>query len=301
MSERFLGYERDQLDRQYDLIALQGEGYAVYRGLFESLSRQTYDSSPAVVTDVDCGEGLILDVFPAPDSGAPILLFLQGGMLGSRSRRDGALVARGLVPGGCAVAVADGCLLQDGQTPAAIDNARRAVLWLRDHAGELNGDPARLFVVGQGLGAVPAALTLTADWSLYTGNDDPMPPPVAGLAAISGVFDLEPVRRCFLNNLLQLDAAMAMTHAPVRLAASLPEPRPVIWLAVGERETDEYHRQMAAYGTAAEQAGCAVTASTRPGHNHFSLVAELADPSSVFTKELIAMVRGHAIRKSDPI
>lgn len=300
MSERFLGYERDALDRQYDLIGQQGERFDVYCRLYESLSDHARTAFPDAVLDHDCGEGLVMDLFPARQPDAPILLFLPGGLTRNRNRRDVAFLASGLVPHGCAVVLADGCQPQGGNVIGAIDNARRAVLWLRARAARLNGDAARIVAMGQGMGAVPAALTLTADWSFYAEDESPAAP-VAGLAAISGIFDLEPVHRSFLNSLVQLDAAMARTYAPLVLAPSIPEPRPPIWLAVGAQETDEYHRQMLSYGMAAETADCAVSAATEPGHNHFSLLAELADPSSVFTKRLIDWVRGPAVGQSVPI
>jgi arylformamidase len=300
MSERFLGYERNELDRQYDLIGQHGERFDIYCRLYESLSGHARAAFFDAVPDVDCGDGLVLDLFPAGEPGAPIVLFLHGGLTRNRSRRDVAFLASGLVPHGCAVALADGCQPQDGNVIAAIDNARRAVLWLRAHADRLNGDARRLFVLGQGLGVVPAALTLTADWSFYAHGEN-LEAPVAGLAAISGIFDLEPVLRCFLNGMVQLDAAAARTYAPLALASSIPKPHPTVWLAVGARETDEYHRQMLQYGMAAEAAGCTVTAATEPDHNHFSLLAELGDPSSVFTKRLVDMVQHPAVGESIPI
>jgi arylformamidase len=300
MSERFLGYERDALDRQYDLIGQQGERFDVYCRLYESLSDHARTAFPHADLDVDCGEGLVMDLFPAEQPDAPILLFLPGGLTANRNRRDVAFLASGLVPHGCALALADGCQPQNGNVIHAIDNARRAVLWLRAHADRLNGDAGRIVVMGQGLGVVPAALTLTADWSYY--DEDAAPEaPVAGLAGISGIFDLEPVHRCFLNGMVQLDATMTKTYAPLVLASSIPKPRPSVWLAVGAQETDEYHRQMLAYGMAAEASECTVTASTEPDHNHFSLLAELGDPSSVFTKRLIDWVLHPAVGESIPI
>jgi hypothetical protein len=58
---------------------------------------------------------------------------------------------------------------------------------------------------------------------------------------------------------------------------------------------------MLAYGMAAEASECTVTASTEPDHNHFSLLAELGDPSSVFTKRLIDWVLHPAVGESIPI
>jgi len=211
------------------------------------------------------------------------------------------MVATGLVPHGCSVAIADGCLLQDAGPEAAVENARRAILWLRSHALSLGIDRDRLFLLAHGLGAVPAEITLATDWSLYGDGEEEIVSPVAGLAALSGVFDFEPLRLCFLNAALQLDAAMCAALSPAQLIVSMVRPRPSIWLAVGPRETDEFHRNMMTFAMAAETAGCHLKARTHADHNHFSLLALLADPSSSITNELIDMVQGHELDRSVPI
>ncbi|MBN33624.1 MAG: hypothetical protein CMM46_02390 [Rhodospirillaceae bacterium] len=155
-----------------------------------------------------------------------------------------------------------------------------------DHAAELNADAGRVVLIGFGLGAIPATLAPT---NLADEEDEGDEGRVAGLAVLSGVFDLEAVRHTFLNAQLQIDQASAATHQPFRIVGSLPRPRPTVWLAVGEQETDEFHRNMVLFARVADDGGCPLSASTAKGHNHFSLLAELANPSSSITTELIAV------------
>ncbi|MBT7612911.1 MAG: hypothetical protein HN577_06830, partial [Rhodospirillaceae bacterium] len=182
MASIFLGYERDELDQQYDLIGRFGDQYDVFCRLFESLSDQARAAFPSASLDIDCGDGLMIDFYPAAEPAAPVVLFLHGGLWRARGRRDFAMAATGLVPHGASVAIADGCLPQDVGPEAAVENARCAILWLRSHARSLGIDRERLFLLAHGLGAIPAAIALTTDWSLFGEGEEEIVTPVAGLA-----------------------------------------------------------------------------------------------------------------------
>src|SRR5215831_5346036 len=76
-------------------------------------------------------------------------------------------------------------------------SARRAALrWLHQNLARLGGDPARLYVGGWSAGGHLTAMLM----------DEPL---VAGGLAISGLFDLEPIRLCYLNDKLGLNAEEA--------------------------------------------------------------------------------------------
>jgi arylformamidase len=73
-----------------------------------------------------------------------------------------------------------------------VREARTALRWLHQHLATLEGHPARLYVSGWSAGGHLAAMLM----------DDPL---VAGGLAISCLFDLEPIRLCYLNEKLGLD------------------------------------------------------------------------------------------------
>ena len=299
--ERYLGYERAELDRQYDLLSRHEDSLEVFARLGATLSQRAR-ALPGAAMDVAYGgaPATTMDLYPALQPGAPVIAFVRGGYWRQGDKADLGFVALGLVARGCAVAV-----IGHSAPPAAgladiLDEVCHAVLWLRANAARLNGDGGRIVAAGQGSGGHLAALMPTADWARLTGQEN-APSPVAGVVAISGLYDLEPVRLSFLNMDLHLEAGAVPQLSPLRLVPALPRPAPPFLLAVGERETDEYHRHMGTYAAALERQGVTVTAATVPGHHHFSLLSELAEPSSAITNRVIALVQPAAAGDSVPI
>jgi arylformamidase len=299
--ERYLGYDRAELDRQYDLLVRHGDSVEVFARLGATLSARAR-ALPGATMNVAYGgaPAMTMDLYPATQPGAPVIAFVRGGYWRHGDKADLGCIALGLVPRGCAVAVIGHSAPGELGLAAIADEVCTAMLWLRGHAGRLNGDGKRLIAAGHGSGAHLAALTPTADWTRLE-EDDRARSPIAGVVALSGFFDLEPVRLSFLNMDLRLDAAAVPQLSPLRLAPALPQPTPPYLLIVGERETDEYHRHMAGYAAALERHGARVTAATLAGHHHFSLAAELADPSSLITNHVIALARTAAAGDSVPI
>ena len=96
----------------------------------------------------------------------------------------------------------------------------------------------------------------------------------AGLA-ISGLYDLEPIRLSYANEHLRLDAAQARAASPIH---HLPGAAGALTLAVGSGESAEFHRQQAAFAAAWRAAGLACETLVLPGLNHFSIMDEYAAP-----------------------
>jgi len=296
--DRFLGYERHELDRQYDLLTRHDDSIATLDGLRRTLAGRAR-RLPGAERDVPYGAeaDMVADLYPAPHPGAPLVVVLQGRNWRNDEGRDGGFVALGLAPAGFAVAVVGHGMVPALTLGAMVERACRALLRLHGDAARLNADPRHMVLLGLGSGAHVAAMTLTADWRRLGVAACP----TAGLVAVSGLYDLEPVRLSFLNMGLELDAAAAAQLSPLRLVPILPLPAPHILLAVGERETDEYHRQMATYASALERHGVAVEAATIPGHHHFSLALELANPQSAITNCVIGLIGKAAPAAIDPI
>ena len=298
---RFLGYERDELDRQYDLLSRHADSLPIFDGLCRTLSGQAR-ARPGAMLDVPYGDDgeMVMDLHPAGRDSAPLIVILQGRYWRTDERADSSYPAMGLAPHAAALAVVGHGSLPSTSLSVMVERACRAVLWLRDNAARLNADPARIVLLGLGSGSHVAAMTLTADWPRLSGIEDAACP-VSAVAALSGIYDLEPVRLSFLNLGLELDAAAVAQLSPLRLVPALPQPAPRMLLAVGERETDEYHRHMASYARALEAHGVAVEAATIPGHHHFSLAAELANPASAITNRVIGLTGSAARSEIDTI
>ncbi len=79
----------------------------------------------------------------------------------------------------------------------------RAIRWLAEHLGDCGADPNRLYVSGHSAGGHLTAMMMPL-------------PVVRGGLAVSGIFDLEPIRLNYLNAKLGLDAAEAERNTPPR-------------------------------------------------------------------------------------
>jgi arylformamidase len=98
---------------------------------------------------------------------------------------------------------------------------------------------------------------------------------VKGGIAVSGVFDLEPIRRSYLNEKLNLDAETARRNSPL---ANLPDRAGRLVVTVGAAELPELQRQSWEYFSAWTAHGLIGDFVALPGANHFSAIEELARP-----------------------
>jgi arylformamidase len=98
-------------------------------------------------------------------------------------------------------------------------------------------------------------------------------PCVIGGTAISGIYDIEPMRHCYLNDKLGLDEATALRFSPIKLPATVGK---VLDLFVGEAELPAMQTQtieFAAYRANSKAPGVFENLS---GLNHYTILDEMA-------------------------
>ena len=100
---------------------------------------------------------------------------------------------------------------------------------------------------------------------------------VRGGVALSGLYDLEPIRLCYLQETLQLTPAEVTACSPAR---HLPAAAAPLALAYGAEESAEFARHSTVYGRALSERGIACTVRALTGHNHMSICTALADARS---------------------
>jgi hypothetical protein len=96
----------------------------------------------------------------------------------------------------------------------------------------------------------------------------------AGMA-ISGIFDLEPCRLNYLNEKLNLTVEEQETLSPLR---QIPLSSPPLVIASGTCELPELQRQSDVYHAARKAANLTSERLPLIGHDHFSILEELANP-----------------------
>jgi len=282
----YRGMDRAEIDRQLNLRARWPEHT-------EFLARWAADSAAARArlgghVDVAYGPsaGETLDLFlPSRLSaaGAPVLAFIHGGYWQSLDKGDFSHLAPPFIESGIAFASLNYDLAPKVGIAEIVAQIRRAMLWLARHAGDYGIDAGRIFVAGHSAGGHLAVMALATDWPAPDGRL------VRGACSISGVYELEPVRLSYHQDILHLDAATVQTMSPLRQVPARAGP---LILAVGGDETAEFLRQQEELVAAWRAGGLAVRVVDLPGRQHFSAVDALAEPDHPLYVAARTMVLG---------
>jgi arylformamidase len=267
--------DRATLDRNYNLRAAVPE-FQTWFDRYAAASAAFRARWPGRL-DLRYGEGprQEIDLFlPTAARRPPLLAFIHGGYWQSRDRKDFSFVAEPMVAAGAAVALVGYDLAPALTMDRIVAQIRDGLAWLHRNAAGQGFEPERMFVAGHSAGGHLTAMAIATDWQAAFGLPADL---IKGATAISGIFDLEPIRRCYLNDVVQMDEAEAQRNSPLHLP--LGRPCPVV-VAVGERETGAFHEQSHAYAARLEAAGWPCTLMTEPGLDHFAIVMTLGDPKA---------------------
>jgi arylformamidase len=273
--------DRATLDRNYNLRAAVPE-FQTWFDRYEATSVVFRGQSPGRL-DLAYGNGprQAIDLFlPTAAARPPLLAFIHGGYWQGRDRKDFSFVAEPLVAAGAAVALIGYDLAPAVAMDAIVSQIRDGLAWLHRHADPQGFDPDRIFVAGHSAGGHLAAMALATDWPGAFGLPADL---IKGVVAISGVFDLEPIRRCYLNDLLGMDAAEARRNSPLHLAPGRPCP---VVVTVGELETAAFHEQSRAYAAMLKAAGWPFELVIQPGLDHFAIVMTVAEPGTPIVRAI---------------
>jgi arylformamidase len=275
-------YDRAGLDAQYFLRARVPEHPEYFRRWAEDSAavRRTRPCQLDIPYD-----GERLDLFPAERRPAPCLLFIHGGYWQALDKSDFSFLVPAFQDAGVAVAVVNYTLAPKAGMDEIVRQNRAAVAWLQRNAREYGLDPARIHVAGHSAGGHLTAMVLATDWSAFGLDRDP----VRGACAISGLYDLEPIRLCYLNDVLGLDAIGAERNSPIH---HLPKQSPPLILSVGTGETDEFLRQQEAFAAAWRAAGLALEVADQSGDHHFAVVERLGESQGPLHRAVMRQIWG---------
>jgi len=273
----FLHYDRAALDLEYNNRA-KVPSFPDYFSRYAAESERTRRELPGRL-DLRYGPAPeeTLDVFLPPDGRprpAPVQVFVHGGYWMAFDKDDFSFVARAFHPAGAVVVVINYALMPAAGMEELVRQCRAAVAWIHRNIEALGGDPGRIFVSGHSAGGHLVAMLMSGDGEASGGGPGDV---IKGGSGISGLYDLEPIRLCYLNDTLQLTPEVARRNSPVHLAPGGSGP---LLLLVGAIEGPEYHRQSEDLAAAWGQRGRGARVLDLAGQDHFSIVAQLGDPRS---------------------
>ena len=270
-----------------------GPRSALPPGVFEANMAAYRDRSAAAYETLrhecdlcyDPASGQCLDIFPASGPGlAPALVFIHGGYWRMLSKNESVFMAETLTRRGIAVVAVDYALAPAVTLEEIVRQVRAAIVWLHANGAAHGVDPGRLFVAGSSAGGHLAAALVAGGWREQAGLPEDA---IKGAMPVSGLFDLAPLMRSFVNAWLGLDAARARALSP---AFHLPPRACALVLAWGEHETSGFKDQSRLFADAWRAQGFACCAAEIAGRHHFDVVLDWCDDASEMTERCASMV-----------
>lgn len=261
-------------DVQYNARA-SVENYDRYPRMYRELSDRAHASlSCHKDAAYGPGPGDRLDIFPAANPGAPVLLFIHGGYWRALSKADSAFMAPALTAAGACVVVLDYDLAPAVTLDHIVDQTRRAMAWLYHNIARFGGDPQRLYASGSSAGGHLVGMLLAGGWHAQYGFPEKA---LRGALPISGLFDLQPLLPTHINLWMGLDDAGAIRNSP---AFHLPASGGELVVSYGALETAEFARQSQEFLDVWQANGLPGRYVAAPGKNHFDVVLELGEPGT---------------------
>ena len=259
--ESYRGMNREALDRAYNNVAAVPD-VAETMADFGRRSAAIYEGA-GIKRDLAYGEGRNqrIDWIPSSRAGAPTLAYVHGGYWQSLSKEKFAHVAAGPLAHDFNVALIEYTLAPEARMGAIVGEIGQAIDFLVGHFEEWGADRARFCLAGHSAGGHLAAWHRTH-------------PAVSLVLCMSGLYDLEPIRLCYLNEKLNLTPSEAAGYSPaIHIGPGVPT-----LLTVGGAELPESRRQTADYAACLRTRGELVEEISAPGCNHFTITEMLALP-----------------------
>lgn len=235
-----------------------------------------------VVADLAYGphDRQAVDLYPCDDldrgEQAPLVVFIHGGFWQALSRQESSFAASACRSHRMHFAALGYRLAPEASLPEIVADVHDGLTMLRDRADELGIDPEAVVVVGHSAGAHLAA-TAACDPRLD----------LAGVVLLGGVFDLEPVRRSYVNDAVGMRADQVADLSPIQ---DTPRPGTTVIVRWAEYDTAAFAQQSRDLIDAWSSHDKLIDAGPQLGLNHFNSPLELRDPHGSLMSAIMGVV-----------
>lgn len=198
-----------------------------------------------------------LDIYPAEDPHAPLVIFVHGGFWRALSKEAFAGLAGALRPRGISTVLIGYDLCPTITLDELVAEIIDAIDFCGSNLKQYGLEPGRVVLAGTSAGAHLIAMAMmTRDF-----------PHIDAACLVSGIYDVEPVMRISVGAAIGLDAASAKRNSPMQLVRSLGIP---LLIGVGEAESPEWRRQSEDFAKRCIDADNDVRFLLLPDAHHFS-------------------------------
>ena len=198
---------------------------------------------------------------------APTLLFIHGGYWQTRAKEVFTVFAEGPMAHGINVALIGYTLAPEVTLDEIVAEIHAGIDFLVAKLPALGVAAEGIVVSGWSAGGHLTAMALSH-------------PRVRAGMAISGIYDLEPIRHSYLNEKLRADEATVRRNSPMMQEGGPAKP---LSLVVGSAELLLLRKQSADFAGHRARYGLPVTYEEIPDANHFTIMYEMMSPRGRIT------------------
>jgi acetyl esterase/lipase len=213
------------------------------------------------------------DVFPGASRTAPCLAFIHGGYWQRNRREDFCCFAEGVMAMGWSAAFVGYQLAPEASLSEIVRQIHGALDWLEQHGPSL-GVAGPILLSGWSAGGHLTAMALDH-------------PAVAAGLAISGVFELAPIRDTYLDKVLKLSEREIAELSPMRRQV-VQKP---LAIAYGTAELPELIRHSVEFHALRAAAHAPGDLLPVPQADHFRVMEELRRPDGMLTRAAAELMR----------
>jgi arylformamidase len=207
-----------------------------------------------------------IDFIKASES-APTLLFIHGGYWQTRAKEVFTIFAEGPMAHGINVALIGYTLAPDATLDQIVAEIHGGIDYLAGQLPALGAAEGGIVVSGWSAGGHLTSMVLSH-------------PKVRAGMAISGIYDLEPIRHSYLNEKLRLDGPTSHRNSPMAQPGGAAKP---LSLVAGSAELPLLRKQTADFAGHRARYGLPVTYEEIPAANHFTIMNEMLSPQGRIT------------------
>jgi arylformamidase len=277
----YKGFRKDEMEFHFNprAVVRDHDRWRGERAKASQIARQTlkswlnvpYGNSPRQA----------VDIFPAEKPNAPVLIFIHGGYWRGGSKNDNCHFAPAYVKAGVTVVLLGYDLCPAVTVAEIVRQARAGIAWVYRNIARYGGDPSRLYISGTSTGGHLVAMALAHDWEKSEGLPRNM---IKGAAAISGVYDLDPVLYISVNEEIRLNPESARENSPM---LHPPLSHAPLIIVVGGDEPRGWRDMSKDFFALCKERGVDCQFIEIPGVHHFSIPALLDDPKSTLSRAIL--------------
>ena len=217
-----------------------------------------------------------MDIFPAIGEDSPVLVFIHGGYWRALDKKSYRFVAEPFLRHDMTVCIINYRLIPSVNMEQLLHDVRDAVHWIRSEIHHFNGNPNEIILSGHSAGGHLALMAYLMNEELRLS--------IKAICSLSGLFDLEPIRNSYLNDVLQL------TPEDVeRLSVSNKDLSVVqcpVLLSIGDDETDLFIEQSKNLFVQ-NRAEAQIEYLEYEGLNHYQIVHKLGQEDNPITQFIL--------------